>query len=260
MKWLRKFNEELKSDTYKSAAALLKHRHPVRANSLIKFGEVREEEEKEIANQEKRSKEYKEWQDDIKRYSPFGIFTFKVKPKSDEGEEEYPEFTQDFYLKVTHWYDEGFDDAPTQNSSFWLHLSYYLIPIDMEGYEKMAKYHWEWQDGFTFHIWRGYINLSLKEYDCEVDSFVTDTSDSFWGDIDISDRKTALKFKRLMVSIFNSKEYPDFVSNYHETKDSLYNDIEGTLAESGISSDFGLQMKDIADKINKMSVNTFYRE
>ena len=62
-----------------------------------------------------------------------------------------------------------------------------------------------------------------------------------------------------MYSIFTSKDYPDYVATYHETYPSLYNAVEATLAQSGISSDFGLEMSHIADVVNKISVNSLYQ-
>lgn len=254
MKYLKKFNEELKSVTYKSAADKLKNQHPARSKELNKFGDIRLAQEQEEIERLKTEKEYKEWQDDIKRYSPFGLFTFTIKP---DGLEE--EFTEDFYLKVTHWYDEGHYGEIEPNSDFWLNLDFFLVPKDMEGFDKLDKLDWDWKNGYERHIWRGYVNVELKESYCHVKSFVTDTADNVNAKIEIADRKTALKFKRLMSGIFSNKEYPDYVDSYHETEPSLYNAIEITLAESGVSSDYGLEMSSIADVINKMSVNTLYK-
>ena len=255
MKYLKKFNEELKSSTYKSAADKLNYRHTARSKALSDFSDLRlkeeQEEEKRIALENeriKKEKEYKEWQDEIKRYSPFGLFTFRIKPDGSSA------FEEDFYLMVTHWYDEGFHEIE------YLNFDFHLVPKDIETYNKVRNCaDWDWQDGYRFHIWRGWVNITTKEYDCEVNNFVTDTADNFDGQIEIADRKTALKFKRLMSGIFSNKDYPDYVASYHETYPSLYNAVEATLAESGISSDFGLEMSHIADCINKISVNSLYQ-
>ena len=75
MRYLKKFNEELKSSTYTSAASKLQYRHPVRSKELTDFGSIRlkeEEIEKERLKLEaeklRKDKQYKEWQDNIKRY------------------------------------------------------------------------------------------------------------------------------------------------------------------------------------------------
>jgi len=259
MKYLKKFNEELKSTTYKSAADKLRYKHSARAKALDNFSNIRLKEEEEEAarialEREKirKEKEYKEWQEEIKRYSPFGLFTFRIKPDNKDA------FEEDFYLMVTHYYDKGHDEVQ-QNSETWINFDFHLVPKDIETYEKVLNCaEWDWQDGYRFHIWRGWVNIKTREYDCEVNSFTTDTADNFAGRIEIADRKTALKFKRLLYSIFTSKEYPDHVSDYHETHPSLYNSVESELAESGISSDFGLEMSNIADCINKISVNSLY--
>jgi hypothetical protein len=41
MKYLKKFNEELKSSTYTSAASKLQFRHPVRSKELTDFSSIR---------------------------------------------------------------------------------------------------------------------------------------------------------------------------------------------------------------------------
>lgn len=251
MKYLKKFNEELKSTTYKSAADKLKYKHPVRASHLSDFSAIRLKEEEDEKEKIAKEREYKEWEENIKKYSPFGTFRFNINTNSG------PVFEADFYLLVSHWYD---DEEISQDSEFWLNLDFQLIPKDIETYERVKSCgRWDWQDGYTFHIWRGWVNIKTREYDCEVSSFSTDTADNFSGRIEISDRKTALKFKRLMVSIFTTKDYPDFVGEQNKPYPSLYNKFEATLAESGISSDFGLEMNHIADCINKISVNSLYQ-
>jgi hypothetical protein len=140
MKYLKKFNEELKSTTYKSAADKLSYRHSARSKALSDFSDVRlkeeQEEEKRIALENeriKKEKEYKEWQDEIKRYSPFGLFTFRISP--DNG----PAFEEDFYLMVTHWYDEGHYGEIEQNNQTWLNFDFHLVPKDIETYNKVRS-------------------------------------------------------------------------------------------------------------------------
>jgi len=261
MKYLKKFNEELKSSTYTSAASKLQYRHPVRSKELTDFSSIRlkeeqvEEERLKLETEKlRKDKQYKEWQDNIKRYSPFGLFTFRIEPDNE------PAFEEDFYLQVTHWYEEGHYGPIAQNNQAWLNLDFFLIPKDIETYNKVRSCgDWDWQNGYTFHIWRGYVNIKTKEYDCEVGSFSTDSADNFSGEIEMADRKTALNFKRLMVGIFSNKDYPDYVHEHHETYPSLYNAFDATLAESGISSDFGLEMSHIADCVNKITVNSLYK-
>ena len=64
MKYLKKFNEELKSSTYKSAANKLSYKHPVRSKILSDFSDVRlkeeEEEQRRIALENERIKKEKE--------------------------------------------------------------------------------------------------------------------------------------------------------------------------------------------------------
>jgi len=255
MKYLKKFNEELKSSTYTSAANKLNYRHPVRSKALTDFSTIRLKEEeleserlKLEAEKLRNDKKYTEWKENIKRYSPFGLFNFTLTPKNGES------FTDSFYLMVTHWYDG--DEDIKNNTDIFLNLSYFLIPKDDEGSEKLSKFDWDYDDGITKHIWRGWLKIHLNEYDCNVEKLELDGTDNYDGRIEITDRSTALKFKRLMMGIFTSKEYPDYIGSEYP---SLYNRLEGTLAESGISSDYGLEMSQIANYINTITVNSLYK-
>jgi hypothetical protein len=55
--------------------------------------------------------------------------------------------------------------------------------------------------------------------------------------VEIVDRRTASK--KLLISLFTSKEYPDHTDLYG----SLYESINNSIIETEISSDFGFMMQ-----------------
>ena len=94
MKYLKRFNEELKPSTYMSAA-----------KKLTAIGHTgRAEELKDWAEETEKREEVTKWKERLQDYGPFG--TFKVNIVNPETEEK---FTGDFYLDVN--FDElGFED------------------------------------------------------------------------------------------------------------------------------------------------------
>jgi len=94
MKYLKKFNEELKTRTYLSAAKKLKDiGHIDRANAL-----------KDWASDSEKREEMSKWKNQIQEYSPFGIYKINV-----VNPENGKKFTAEFALDVN--FDElSFED------------------------------------------------------------------------------------------------------------------------------------------------------
>ena len=95
MRYLRKYNEELKADTYKSAAdKLTKMGHVKRPEELMKWHVVAKEKEK---NEAKRKA--------IEEASELGVYKMVI---NNRGEK----FTGDFYVYF-YWNDDAvFDNSP----------------------------------------------------------------------------------------------------------------------------------------------------
>ena len=95
MKYLKRFNEELKPSTYISAS-----------RKLAKIGHTdRAEELKAWAGETEKKEEMVKWKQQLQNYSPFGIYKMNVvNPESGE------KFTADFALDVN--FDElSFEDS-----------------------------------------------------------------------------------------------------------------------------------------------------
>ena len=106
MKYLKKFNEGLRPQTYMSAARKLdKLGHTDRANALKDWSKETEKKEEMI-----------KWQDHIQDYAQFG--TFKLTIKNTETNET---LTGDFHLDV-NFDDLSFSDEPESGITFFLGL------------------------------------------------------------------------------------------------------------------------------------------
>ena len=91
MRYLRKYNEELKSDTYKSAAdKLAKMGHVKRPEELMKFHVLAKEREKEEAKRKA-----------IEEASELGTYKMTLKGRGDI------KFTGDFYVYF-YWNNDNF--------------------------------------------------------------------------------------------------------------------------------------------------------
>lgn len=257
MKHIKKFNE-LKSTTYYSAADKLSNiGHNKRSSKLNNYAndiELIELEEKERIKKEKeiesQNRKYKEWQENIKKFSPFGLFKIKI-----------DELVQDYYLVIDYCSDMFLDNDFMENSRIYMHFPICIIPPDIDTYNKLKELDYEFDNktDYIHSIFKVNVIIELNQYDSEVIKFELCDSENVDNveKIDIADRRSAYKFKKLFKSFFTSKEYP--TNGFWSTKyKSLYNQIDLSLAESGVSSEFGLSMDDIVTCIDKTSINSLY--
>ena len=115
MRYLRKYNEELKSDTYKSAAdKLAKMGHVKRPEELMKFHVAAKEKEKE---EDKRKA--------IEEASELGTYKMTLNGPNVR-------FTGDFYVYF-YWNNDNFDESYEDwkrfdTSSLWLQFDLAVLP------------------------------------------------------------------------------------------------------------------------------------
>jgi hypothetical protein len=251
MKHIKKFNEELKSDTYYSAADKF-HTigHISRGNKLMSYGDEISTKETQEKERIKNEKKYKEWQENIKKFSPFGLFKIKI-----------DELVQDYYLKIDYNSDMFLDNDFMPDSRIYMNFSVSIIPPDVDSYNKLKEldYDFDEKTDYIHMMFRIDVITELSKFDSEAIKFNLYYADTVEGveNVQIADRRSAYKFKKLFRSLFTSKEYP--TSGYWATKyKSVYNHIDLSLAESGVSSDFGLTMEDIVLAIDKTPINSLY--
>jgi hypothetical protein len=252
MKYLKRFNEELKPSTYMSAAKKLAAiGHTGRANAL-----------KDWANETEKREEIVKWKDRLQDYGLFG--TYKMNIVNPETEEK---FTGDFYLDVN--FDElGFEDNfesekennPDLIKGVYIFFFIGLIPTTEETLRKCEEImpepefgngmFWGMTCGLEFEVVKNEVilkNFTLEDYD-----------DNLSGKVSFADRASAGKFKNLLKSIFSNPEL-NYPSGYTDVE-YMYQKLEQViLIRQGFSSDYGFELNQVADFINTQSPNTMYK-
>jgi hypothetical protein len=252
MKYLKRFNEELRPRTYLSAAKKLTAiGHTDRANTL-----------KDWANETEKREEMVKWKEQLQSYSPFGIYKVNVvNPESGE------KFTADFALDLS--FDElAFEDnfetekELDSNNVNGVGILFFigLIPTSEEVLKKCEEVMPEPEFGNGMY-WGMSCGLDFKVQSGEVifEKFTLDDYDeSLSGNVSFADRASAGKFKTLLKSIFSNPDL-NYPSGYNDA-DSLYQKLERViLIQQGFSSDYGFELKNVADFINTQSPNTMYK-
>jgi hypothetical protein len=238
MKYLKKFNEELRPQTYLSAARKLdKLGHHDRANAL-----------KDWAREMETKEEMIKWKDLIQDYAQFG--TFKVTVKNPETGET---LTGDFHLDIS--FDElAFGEEPESGICFFIGL----IPTSEDLIHQYMELCPDYDFGNGF-FWGKIFNL---EY--ELSDTVTFTKWNMWdyddemnGKVAFADRGSANRFKNLLIQIFTNSElgYPSGYTDADDLYEKLTNCI---LAENSFSSEYGFKLEDAANYIRTISPNLLY--
>ncbi len=252
MKYLKRFNEELRPRTYLSAAKKLTAiGHTDRANTL-----------KDWANETEKREEMNKWKERLQEYSPFGIYKVNVvNPESGEM------FTADFALDLS--FDElAFEDNfeyekqkdPNNINGVSIFFFIGLIPTSEEVLKKCEEVMPESEFGNGM-FWGMCFSVYFKVQNGEVilDKFALDDYDeNLSGNVSFADRASAGKFKNLLKSIFSNPNL-NYPSGYTDA-DSIYQKLEQViLIQQGFSSDYGFELKNVADFINTQSPNTMYK-
>jgi hypothetical protein len=246
MKYLKRFNEELKPSTYRSAARKLdKLGHTKRASDLKNWADKRESDDN-----------LKNWKENIEKFKKFG--TFKLNIKSDQGE-----LTEDFYLNFVLDRDafaDSFEYIQEDGSYFWFGII--IIPATEEVIKKCEEVlpdpdfnnggYWGLSYSIKVEI---SDDMSLKV----VSQFLDNYDDSLTGKVSIADRRSANKFRKLIIDIF-SDENLDYPSGYNDFDNiwDLLNLYFG--ANLGLSGDWGWEPEQIADYIkNETTPNHYFK-
>jgi hypothetical protein len=252
MKYLKRFNEELKPSTYSSAARkLTKLGHTDRAAEL-----------KSWAQETERKEELIKWKQEIQTYSPFGIYKMNiVNPYSGE------KFTADFALDISFDADSFGDNFEYEkrkdpNNINDVSLSFFvgLIPTSEDVLRKCEEVmpEPEFGNGMFWGMFCG-VDFKVVKGKVVIEKFALDNYDeNISGEISFANRSSANKFKTLLKNIFTSPEL-NYPSGYHDA-DSLYQKLEQViLVQQAFSSDYGFELKDFADFISAQSPNEMYK-
>lgn len=231
MKFVRKFNEELKPETYASAAAKL---------SRMGYTERSDELKKHSKNIDE-MRGGRLWKKVLQEFAPFGSFNLNIKNTSINES-----FSDEFVLQIS------FDRISLNNliKQQWFGFQIFLIPKSEETRQKWYKLSENTTGKSIFPMFYFNINFKIEEPSFSFNTILLSTKTPY--NIRFSDRASMGKFKRLLINIFSDENF-----NYPYDSDSyFYNEFENfVLAELGFSSDYGLTMQMIANYINSKSAN-----
>jgi len=255
MRYLRKYNEELKSDTYKSAAdKLTKMGHVKRPEELMKWHVISKEREKEEAKRKA-----------IEESSKLG--TYKMTLSGAHGK-----FTGDFYIYF-YWNNDNFDESyqdwkSFDNSSLWLQFDLAVLPASEESKE-FAQNVLDKEIGLNNDgkCYLGSFGLNLSqggnEYNEETnkETFVLKPNGGFYFEEYhsiswyMADRANAQKFKKMLYDIFEGniiwRETPALPGGVKEQiLDFLCSDMGHSLEE----------FEQFIDSVKQISLNKIYKD
>lgn len=252
MKYLKRFNEELRPSTYMSAARKIKKTigDTDRAGKLEDWARKMEMDESMIR-----------WRENVKELSKYGTFKMNIK-----NPETGKVLTDDFYLDIgfdtlameDNYLSEKESSPDNFTAMFPFHIG--IIPMNEETINKCEEMMpcAEFGNGF---YWGSFfsIEFTVKGDDLTLTGFSLDNyDDSLSGDVSFADRASAGKFKNLIKKILLEKDL-DYPSGYTDSK-NLYEVLEKSiLAECSMSSDYGLTLEQIAEYINTINPNTLYK-
>lgn len=194
MKYIKRFNEELNSNTYWQAAKKLKDLGHVRRSSVIdNWAKKVHDSEKEIAIV-----------NNIEKYSKNGIFDMTISKSkwnaSTRSSSKSPFISGKFYICLsieTDMFEDTFSYwSSTNEGNFNLSFTMGVIPADEETKKDFDAYYFEVYTGVTWLNWLC-ITLSRKN-----DNFINPSDieiESREDDIALfSNRREAIKFRKLI--------------------------------------------------------------
>jgi hypothetical protein len=260
MKYLNRYNEELKSSTYKSAAdKFTKLGHTKRAAQLMQHHE------KSLLREE-----IETWKKQVETYSKYGTIKVVIENKS-LGTNSEEEFYFCFYPWLDSYRAETAKLVRGDQGDDWeiytdIYLEMWLIPKTEEQlYRVKEELEPEHFTGLGFQTNTLRIDLKLEPNNFDINEhnfYYNDGEFPSYITIKIADRPSAGRVKILLKKFFSdsSIEYPvpDWFSEKYKT---MYRTLSSIiLAEPGVSSECGLSMHDFADYIGTISPNKFWSE
>lgn len=253
MKYLRRFNEELSPRIYNIASRKLnKMGMPKRAKAL-----------KDWSNIQQTRQNMDDWRENIEDLKEFGTFGFTI--KDEDGKEL---ITDDFYLYIdfddfafedtTIFEKEKYINGGVDTFSTTLYLMTGLVPMNEDTVKKCEELLPDADNLSNGFYWANCISIKMdiKNDKVTLGELEFESYDpSVSGYPVISDRRSAVKLKNLLKSIFlNEVNYPSGRTDIKNIYELMENSI---LNKCGFSGDYGFELKEIADLIQKTHVNQF---
>jgi hypothetical protein len=233
MRYLRKFNEELRSETYTRAARLLnKKGHKKRSDKLHDHA-------KNIR-----------WKEMIEIYKNFGEFELSHKVVDPKNRVE-DIITGKFYMGLEFMDDptiESLIESKNESSDFKIYFFCFLIPKDQETKDKFN----DSIDDLTSGFYVGpYPTLSYKVVDgtLNFDKLYLENAENEF----IFSRRAAVVLKKQLLYCFENVKYPTI-------ENPLFEMIRNTLQSEDFTLEFDYDMDDIYKDIESISINDLYTD
>ena len=186
MKYLKRFNEELKVSTYKSAAnKLTSMGHKRRGAEMLDYSTQREKEEERMRLQETR--------DEMSRFEPFNLI---IKKGSEEKRGKFyimPSVEIDWFKDMIYdWVGDGMEYGCS------LPFEFGIMEADEETEETFKDFNWS-QEQWTGVIYPNRMYLSVTNAN-------SPAFDSYDRDIfHFTTRADAMRFKKMFVDLLEEK-------------------------------------------------------
>ena len=248
-------NEELKADTYKSAAdKLTKMGHVKRPEELMKWHVISKEREKEEGKRKA-----------LEEASKLGTYKMTLKGRNDI------KFTGDFYVYF-YWNDDNFDEnyedwKRFDSSSVWLTFDLAVLPASEESKEfSQNVLNSEIGLNYDGKCYLGSFGINLTQGGNSIDendkpTYVLKPNGGFyWEEFHnvsfyMADRGSAQKFKKMLYDVFEGnivwRETPELPGGVKEQiLDFLCSDMDHTLEE----------FEEFIESLKRISVNKLYKD
>ncbi len=240
MKYLKRFNEELKPSTYHSAAQKLKKKGFIERSNRLKTHAS------EVS-----------YKNNVEQFFKFGVYELTIVL---DGQKHTGKFYLDISAFDTNSFEDQFEDfKETGEGSIWIPVA--IIPYDKETLERFSKiyddeelirngYIWVFSMSIDFNITEDSIefkNIIVEDYDTEL-----------YGSVKFNNRKDAVQFKKLLSNVFVDKslKYPSAYTNHQTFYDAFYTEYGENLGLNNYSGFSGENIKNCI--MTNLSINDIY--
>ncbi len=257
MKYLKKFNEELKPQTYKSAARKLNKivkEKPALAKAI--GAEKRAKDLEEYAKKIEDLGQIDQWKKNIDQFSKYGEFNIELSRKGVNIPSKVYPFYLDLQTDIEMLID-SWDDEDPDNRDISFGFAGGLIPKNIEDLNEIKmNYTSEFYNGFFWGFWL-YVEYKVENSEVSFKGIRLYDYDSV-PNIQIADRKSAVNLKKLLVNCFD--ETFDYPSGYKDIP-NIYDKInQSAIQDLEISSTYGIDMGRIKEDIKNTSLMSFYKQ
>jgi len=251
MKHLKRFNEELKNQTYRNAA-----------KKLAELGHVKRSDNlKNYLSEIEVKKDFNKWKSNVSTFEKYDKVRILIKDPKSKNIIIDNYFYLDIFCDFTSFEDSYSEYKENNGGSFLFFIG--LIPADEECYnlcKKTFKKHSleDMNNGFIF-------GLSLDIYFDIIDHVVNinrlnlfDYDPSVSGHVNFADRAGVVKLKNRLKEMFSNPDL-NYPSAYTDIEDFYHKFESSVLASAGFSSDYGFSMEDVANFIQGISINRIWK-